>query len=171
MADFNDHISQAKHNLKFLSGINMSHNEFFDWEVTVSYYTAVHLINAHISKKSNLHFRTHSDSKMAINPFGSLANTKVPENIYKSYIKLELLSRRARYLIKDVENAIPDNSAHFTYDKHFSKAIRHLDILITYFSKEYSITFPVIDIFCITLVNDLQLSNFKALSKLSKEVF
>jgi len=166
MANFADHVSHAKHNLEFLSGINHSHNGYFDWQVTVSYYTALHLINSHIAKQSNMHFRTHYDTKNAINPFGSFVNTRLPENIYTSYIKLEILSRRARYLVKDKENAIPDEIAHITYDNHFTKAIRNLDIILSYFSRIYSITFTATPIYCVSLSEGTPLNNFKILQSL-----
>lgn len=141
MASFDEHILQAKSNLKFLEETNSKNQSFWDWQVTAAFYVAVHIVNAHLAQVANLHYRTHEDVKNAINPHRPLAIGKVDEPIYLSYVKLEGLSRRSRYLCHD-NNETHSNLQHLTYDKHFTKAIRKLDELLDYFSNKYSLTIP-----------------------------
>jgi hypothetical protein len=100
---------------------------------------AVHIVNAHLAKVANLHYRTHEDVKNAINPHNALAVCKIDEANYLAYAKLEMLSRRARYLCHDDPNNRGTN-AHFTHDRHFAKAIRCLDKILYLFSNMYGIT-------------------------------
>lgn len=51
MADKEAHLFQARHNIRFLDELD-SHslsNEFPDWAITVSFYAAVHLVEAAIA--------------------------------------------------------------------------------------------------------------------------
>ena len=50
MPNFEEHIQQANSNIKFFNLINEKSQEFFDWKVTAAFYTAVHIINAHLAK-------------------------------------------------------------------------------------------------------------------------
>lgn len=142
MASFEEHILQAKKNLKFLEETNAKNQSFWDWQVTTAFYVAVHIINAHLCKIGNLHYRTHEDVKNAINPHRPLAIAKVSEAIYLSYVKLEGLSRRARYLCHDSPE-IHANVGHLTFDKHFAKAIRKLDSFLSHFQSCYSLGLPI----------------------------
>jgi hypothetical protein len=155
LANFAEHINQAKSNLEFLGSINQNSTKFWDWQVTVSFYIAVHLVNAHIAKKSNLHYRSHEDVNNALNPFNELSLTKFSEELYISYIKLQALARRARYLCHDKPKN-KSKGAFFTYDKHFSKAVINLDDILTFMVKEYSLEFDKIDL------NSVELSNLKS---------
>jgi len=152
LASFNEHIKQAKSNLKFLNSVNDKIQNQWDWQVTVSFYTAVHLINAHIAIKSNQHYRSHELVNNSINPFNPTSITKLPEDLYTSYMKLQNLSRRARYLCHD-DPKNHDQSAFLTYDKHFSKAVTHLDKLLSFIAKEYSISFDKTSLNCLELKN------------------
>ncbi|MDW3212307.1 MAG: hypothetical protein R8N23_20725 [Reichenbachiella sp.] len=152
MADFPEHIKQAKNNLDFLSQVNDSGKKFWDWQVTISFYVAVHLVNAHIASKANMHYRSHNDVKNALNPERQVSLSKVDEETYKAFIKLQQLARRARYLCHD-KAANQDEIAFFTYDKHFAKAIKNLDKIMSFIHKEYSEEFEPIQIDCIELVN------------------
>lgn len=159
MASFDEHIEQANKNLSFLSSINKS-QIYWDWQVTVSFYAAVHFVNAHLAKVANLHYRTHEDVKNALNPYNTTSLCKIPEEIYLSYAKLELLSRRSRYLCHDSKKN--DNEyAQFTYDKHFAKAIRHLDVIINYFKDKYGFSCNAQTIKCSELSNRENLNFFE----------
>lgn len=143
MAEFSEHINQAKANLRFLETI-IGSPEFWDWKVTVSFYVGVHLINSHIAKKANLHYRSHDKVDHSINPFNEMSPTKLNENEYLSYTKLLGLSRRARYLIHEKDSTKNANTC-FTYEKHLIKALKNLDILLQFISNEYEIDFnPII---------------------------
>ena len=137
MASFDDHISQAKGNLTFLTGVNLNFNSNWDWQVTICFYVAVHLMNGHLAKKANLHYRTHNDVKNGINPHNPTAVYKVPEDIYLAYCKLEGLSRRARYLCHEEATAGTEGQTHVTHDKHFAKAVKNLDKILVYFKDQY----------------------------------
>ena len=147
MASFDEHINQAKSNLSFLSLTNQHNQSFWDWQVTIAFYVAVHVANSHISKTANLHYRTHEDVKNALNPYNPLSICKISEAAYLCYTKLEGLSRRSRYLCNE-NNDNRSTSNHFTYDKHFAKAIRHLDCVLDYFDNLYKIKFPKTKISC-----------------------
>jgi hypothetical protein len=159
LASFEEHIKQAKSNLGFLEKVNNQINSNWDWQVTISFYVAVHLINAHIAKKANQHYRSHELVNSAINPYKQTSITKLSEDLYTSYIKLQNLSRRARYLCHDNPRN-KDSNAFLTYEKHFSKSITHLDNLINFISDEYKTTINPVNLNSIELQKKA-LSHFK----------
>lgn len=160
MASFDEHINQCKSNLLFLSETNSKINSYWDWQVTISFYAAVHLVNAHIAKAANLHYRTHEDTKNALNPYSKLSVCKVPEEIFTTYGKLENLSRRSRYMCSDTAN-MPNNVAFRTNAKHFARAIRYLDKLLEYFKGKYGIEITKYKIVCPELSKAERFENFE----------
>lgn len=146
MATHLDHIGQAKRNLAFLEQINKNAPTFYDWQVTVCFYSALHLINAHLSH-FNLQYRKHKDVKDALNPF-TLSPARLPENEYTAYTALQSLSRRARYLVNEKDGQIQSTQAFLTYEKHLSKALKHLDTLMSYFNGRYQLNLNPIIIHC-----------------------
>ena len=155
MASFSEHIEHAKKNVVFLSTINSTIEESWDWQVTVCFYTALHLINAHIVQKSNFNYISHGKVDEIINPYNTVSPAKLGEDIYTSYTKLFQLSRRSRYLLNDNFNRNTPREdvlrASFTYSKHLKKAIHHLDLIIHFINVEYSENFPLVDIKCLDL--------------------
>ncbi|MCB0737044.1 MAG: hypothetical protein KDC92_05990, partial [Bacteroidetes bacterium] len=147
MAKFEDHLNQARSNLKFLEVVNEKAFEFIDWQVTVCFYTSLHLINAHLAKHQ-LQYRSHTDVKNAINPKNPFAVSKLQENEYVAYVTLQMLSRRSRYLVQEKDSNIDSDQVFLTYEKHLSKALRHLDCLISYFNQNYSAGIPKATIRC-----------------------
>ncbi len=160
MASFDTHINQAKKNLEFLLETNSRNSTNWDWQVTLCYYVAVHIVNAHLAKAADLHYRTHEDVKNAINPYAPVSPTRIPEHIYLAYVKLEGLSRRARYLCHE-ENKNQGIGEFFTFDKHFARAIKHLDIILDHFKKEYNIHYCLLNVSCPELTNKIPLKIFK----------
>ncbi len=163
MASYESHIEQAKKNLAFLIDINSSDSIHWDWQVTVCYYVAVHIANAHLAKVANLHYRTHEHVKNALSP-NPLSIAKLPQEIYLSYAKLEGLSRRSRYLCHDD----PENKSDvgfFTHDRHFSKAIKNLDKFLSHFATLYGISFGKLVIKCADLNKNSPLSIFSLSDK------
>jgi hypothetical protein len=150
LASFDEHINQAKRNLQFLESVNNNINPSWDWQVTVAFYSALHLINAHIASKTSNHYRSHESVNNVINPM-RVSPAKLGVDEYASYIKLQNLSRRARYLCH--EDPKKKDGLFLTYDKHFAKAIRNLDILLTFMVAEYKISFKKSAIKCIELNN------------------
>lgn len=138
MPGFVEHINQAKRNLEFYQ--SMGHSSFFDWQVTVCYYTAVHLVNAHLAKMANLHYNTHKDTKIAISYENMISICRIDKERYLDYITLEKLSRRARYL-SDFSKKSDRQNAFLTYDKHVAGAISLLNNLMLYFSNLYQLDF------------------------------
>lgn len=147
MAKFEDHILQARKNINFLSAINNNVPDCLDWQVTTCFYTALHLVNAHLSKH-DMQYRKHVDVKDALNPEKQLSLTKIDEAYYISYISLQSLSRRARYLVEEGDRNLESTDAFLIYEKHLAKAFRHLDKLLGYFSTKYSLSFPKVEIKC-----------------------
>ena len=146
-----DHIKQALHNLSFLEKVNSSLPDYYDWQVTVCFYSALHLVNSHLSH-FNLQYRKHKDVKDALSPYSQLSPAKLPENEYAAYVTLQSLSRRARYLVNEKDDNLSSGQAFFTYDKHFGKALKHLNTLMSYFNGRYQLSLPKIKAGC----SDLQ---------------
>lgn len=154
MGNFKEHIDHSVKNVHFLSQINTTIDDSWDWQVTVCFYTALHLINAHIVKKTNSNYLSHNKVEEIINPFNQLSVAKLNEEVYMSYIKLFQLSRRSRYLLNEnfkKSEKVDIHNANFTYGKHFRKAIHHLDIIITFINSSYDEQFPKVNIKCIDL--------------------
>ena len=150
MASYNDHLLQVNSNLKFLSSINQSCNNFIDWQVTTCFYVAVHLINSFLAREANIHFNSHERVKEAISPDSRVPTTRLDEGTYLAYVKLRNLSRRSRYLCSSENDPNREaDVAHFIAEKHYTKAFVHLDKLLTHFYSRYndpylisSITYP-----------------------------
>ena len=158
MASFEEHINQAKNNLAFLSKVNETSQSQWDWQVTISFYSALHLINAHIAITAEHHYRSHEAVNNAISPFNQTSIVKLTEELYTSYMKLQNLSRRARYLCHEDPSNKAVN-AHPIYDKHFAKSIYHLDKIISFVSAKYDIKFDKLPLSCIEFKNK-KFSNF-----------
>ncbi len=146
MPTFSQHVLQAKHNFNVLAQLNKQVNNSIDWQVTVSFYTALHLINSYIVKEANLHYKTHSEVDNVINCRG-LSPYKLGEDEYVSYEILKNLSRRSRYICHhEAENDNP-NHAFLIDEKHLLKALKELDKLLLYFNSKYNLEIEPIKIF------------------------
>jgi hypothetical protein len=161
LATFEEHITQAKSNLEYLSKINFNINERWDWQVTVCFYSAVHLMNAHIIVKTKKNYLMHKQVDTVLNPFSQFSLSKLDEDTYTSYVSLSNLSRRSRYLSNEnvIKNDDDIKSGCFTYSKHFKKAISHLEIIINYMVKNHKTEINKIDLKCDDL-SHLKLKNF-----------
>ena len=160
MPQFDDHIKQAKSNFSFLGIINQTAPIHYDWQVTVCFYTALHLVNAHLANYGQ-QYRNHTDVKNVINPYNTTSVMKLPLGEYSAYESLFSLSRRARYLVNQKDDNLRGDSVFFTYDKHLAKSIRHLEILCIYFSNLYPhLELPKLNIACATLKNKQEFSFF-----------
>jgi hypothetical protein len=147
LADFTSHVEQAKKNISFLATVNNQQIGFWDWQIAISFYSAVHLVNGYLAEKANLHHRSHEEVKNALNPHKGIPICALPEDIYLAYIKLECLSRRARYLCsEDMQDT--STKAHFTSSKHFARSVRLLDKIIDHFNTVYKLSITGTPIFC-----------------------
>lgn len=152
MAVFEEHIAQANSNLQFLQTVNQNVKNYYDWQVTVCFYTALHLVNAHLTKHS-LQYRQHKDVNYALNPEVHVSVSKLPMPEYEAYINLQRLSRRSRYLVSEKTKKVTDLTGHFTYEVHLGRAARNLDKLMCYFNKLYNLSLPSISFTCTELTN------------------
>lgn len=166
MANFKEHITQAKSNLDYLSKINTHINDRWDWQVTTCFYTALHLMNAHIAKKANKNYLSHTRVDQALNPYG-LSVAKIDEDTYSSYNSLANLSRRSRYLLTENKNQVDSETdiqrQCLTYSKHLKKAIIHLEKILVFLKNEYGEEFTKTNIKCIDL-NGLHFTSFNITS-------
>lgn len=153
MPDFNSHLVQAKRNLRFIEDLCSSHfNNYWDWKVTACFYTAVHLIDAHIASKMRMHYTSHKQVDTVISFKNDLSPCRLDQDTYLAYASLQILSRRSRYLI-NMNNLDNKETAQFTYSVHLKKAIKKLDLLMDFIDKEYNTDFHQTKIKCIELKN------------------
>lgn len=158
MADFSKHLSQAKRNLNFLGQIESKNA--YDWKVTVSFYTALHLMNAHVAQV-NMHYITHWELDAIINPYNTISICKLDEDTYRDYKALLNLSRRSRYLLNENDPRADVEHAFFTDERHYKKALKHLNSIMKYMFNKYTNDFPITEI---TSVNINALDYFKFVS-------
>ncbi len=102
---YETHINQFNHNKKFLSfGISNQKESFHDWEITVTFYAAIHLIEAILSSECSINqVHSHEDRDTKIND-----NYAVFGSIRKDYFFLKTLAWTARY--SGYVNVSPDDS-------------------------------------------------------------
>lgn len=160
MAKFHEHVEQAKRNLLFLKEINEKIDDSYDWQVTVCFYAALHLVNAHLSK-FGMQYRRHQDTNHALNPYNQVSPTKIPEEEYVSYTALQSLARRSRYLVNEKDDQIASDKAFMTYEKHLAKAIGHLDKLANYFKDKYDLDLPDICLKCSSIGSTQHLNHIE----------
>jgi hypothetical protein len=151
VGSFKEHIQQSQNNIKFLSKISTDLEDCWDWQVTVCFYSALHLINAHVVNKFDQNYLSHSKVEEVINPYNTLSLAKLDEEIYISYTKLLQLSRRSRYLLS--ENFTKGERKNIqiacaTYSKHLRKAIFHLNVIINFIKNHYKVIFDKVNIRC-----------------------
>jgi len=159
LANFNSHLSQAKRNLKFLGEIDTGKS--VDWKVTVAFYTALHLINAHVAISANLHYITHRDLDLFLNPNNKMSLCKVDDDTFVNYKTLLNLSRRSRYLLNDGTPHLDSESEHLTFEKHYKKALKNLNHIMEFMTNKYDNEFNVTEI---TSINFEELKYFKNIS-------
>lgn len=85
------HIDQWKHNRGFLQTIQPPYP---DWAVTVTFYTALHAVDALLAHDKVQGITSHEARN------GALMRTNRYANIWKSYQPLHSLARTVRYLAK-----------------------------------------------------------------------
>jgi hypothetical protein len=152
MASFESHLQQANTNLLFFK--QNQGTTFYDWQVTICFYVSVHIVNSHLAKMANLHYNTHEQTKLSLNPSSEFSICKIDTLIYDKYILLEKLSRRSRYLCNDI-NPSNNEIAFITTSKHLSKAVKHLNDIIVYFASKHEFKIQKIEITCPRLKAEL----------------
>jgi hypothetical protein len=94
------HLNQALHNEKFVSDCCLSHpDSYFDWKVTATFYTALHLFRAFCEKRGVDPGNTHHDIACNFDPRRCNGNplTPIPKWVWQAYNKLQKYSEQARY--------------------------------------------------------------------------
>lgn len=165
MPEFDSHVKQAKRNIDFLEQSNLSKVKYFDWYITTIFYSALHLINAHIVKSRDLHFNAHSKVNNAINPERPITICPVSEDCYKSYLALRKKSRVSRYLCRDNSSNEQMQKAVYVNEKEFKRAILHLDAVLDYFSTTYGVDFKKTNIHSLYL-KDAETKYFSVIKQL-----
>jgi hypothetical protein len=151
LGSFADHIAQSKQNLRILEKINAEIEDSWDWQVTVCFYSSLHIVNAHIVGKTAMNFLSHQKVDDVINPFNQLSLARLPEDVYKSYIKLYQLSRRSRYLLSENQTNNSGTGIQpgcITYSKHLKKAVYHLEQIINFANQNHGFQIAPINIKC-----------------------
>jgi uncharacterized protein (UPF0332 family) len=91
------YILQAEHNLRFLKEINANFPlDFFDWKITIAFYTAIHLTKALLLKRIGKEFDNHEQINATLS---HRRNPKSPvkEKYWKAYMFLYDESQKVRY--------------------------------------------------------------------------
>ena len=127
------HFEQAAANIFFLETINNNTKRAFDWEVTVCFYIAVHLVNAHLAHYGIIQ-TSHKRVGEVLDPKG-IFSCKLDTICFGSYLALTELSRRSRY--KRLPGLNDSGNLLNTRENHFKKAIAELEILIAHFNMVY----------------------------------
>lgn len=139
MAKYVDYIQQAKSNLTFLNDVNKHSSSSFDWQVTISFYVGVHLVNAFLQKERGMSFNSHTETFSAINFANSLSPYRFSEEDYLAYRRLYNLSRRSRYLCTDSDHlkGQDDSIAYLTHGVHLKRAVLSLEKLLVFICSKY----------------------------------
>jgi hypothetical protein len=102
-----NHLKQAKHNQELLSEMNVKFpQQFFDWKITISFYIAIHYLQALTDSKNIEIGQSHYDIELNINP-NSNNNPKMrtTRGAWEEYRRLFRYSQTARYegINEDIE--------------------------------------------------------------------
>lgn len=101
MADYLDHIHQAEHNEKFGEHLLSQLPQFRDWLITVSFYAAIHYVEASFAQKPDIgHTETRAPEEVSQHQFRQeMVRREFGNECWKSYRKLRDASRNVRYLV------------------------------------------------------------------------
>lgn len=112
------HVNQALHNERLVIDLCANHpDNYFDWKVTATFYTALHLLRAFCEKRGVDPGSTHQDIANSFDPRRCRKPiTPCPKHVWENYSKLQKYSEHSRYevyLDPEVENEIQrDNFLH-----------------------------------------------------------
>jgi len=91
MPDLLAHRQQADHNRAATDYLRLAGDEHLDWVATVTFYTALHIIDQALAHRVRLHPANHRERRLAIQRDPML------RPVFSDYAELEHQSRRARY--------------------------------------------------------------------------
>ncbi|MBL7811948.1 MAG: hypothetical protein JNL57_06955 [Bacteroidetes bacterium] len=147
MPDSSSHFRQAERNLKVVEVLNSSPEHYWDWQVTALFYSALHLINGHIMETDGGFYNTHASVQSIIYFNNTGSKAKLPREVGVAYEKLQLLSRKARYLY-DPEGRNLGNPQ-FVGADGFEKAVYAYEIVCKYITQTYNVKVDSINISCL----------------------
>lgn len=104
MADYNVHLSQAKHNEEVANKL-VNEPPYHDWGITAGFYAAIHYLECWLFDKKE----KHTETSIPVDPDGKLLYTahawreqiiqkRLSKDAFKSFRKLRDASETARYL-------------------------------------------------------------------------
>ncbi len=83
------HLDQAAHNQDFHDCIQKNFTtKFFDWKITILFYTAIHLLKALAAKRGINIGETHQDIEKNVNPDRPNAKMMITKNAWREYKSL-----------------------------------------------------------------------------------
>jgi hypothetical protein len=91
MSSSQEHTRQAQHNRNLIDRLDPATTPFLDWVVTITFYAALHLIEAWFAERGR-HTRSHEQRDDWMSRAGGLRR-----DVYRLYKDLEYQSHRARY--------------------------------------------------------------------------
>ena len=119
MPDRKSHLNLAEKNQKTIDYLLEKLDEFPEWIATVSFYKALHLVEALFSQNSKVHSQSH-DSRLQ-----HLKKTPRYSNIYKHYRPLYTASMVARYMENKTKGSFFNFTDFLTPKKVKSELIDH----------------------------------------------
>lgn len=147
MPDSASHFRQAERNLKVVEWLNSSPNHYWDWQVTTLFYSALHLINGHICETDGGFYNTHSSVQSIIYYKNTQSKASLPREIGIAYEKLQLLSRKARYLYDPTQPK--SDKLQFVGPDGFEKAVNAYETVYRFLSSTYYLGIQPIQISCL----------------------
>lgn len=137
---FEDHVHRAKSNLEVLAVLNRYAHLDYSWQVTLCFYTAVHLINSHLLYSAGETFKTHVSTLDRIDPGSAMNVNAVSLTAFKAYLRLHNRSREARYLCKvnDSGHVVRNHQGVVRMKhRHLIQCVSDLDAVLIDFTSRY----------------------------------
>lgn len=139
MATFNEHLERVDRNIEHLKRIRELAVRDLDWEITVCFYIAVHLMQARIVSMTGRNPTTHKTREEYLNPENSTFDhlpasqqARLPKAEWFFYKDLYVFSRTARYHRVDSSNEAT----------RLQESESNLNGLIKYFNQEHNEDIP-----------------------------
>ncbi|GEM_PF-1198653 len=128
MADARIHEQQAKHNYSLLLNTK---SDYRDWQITLAFYTALHIIDCELEKKTPDWKKKYMSQAIDSGwyPARNSAINYCFREIYNNYRMLMVKSRVMRYLEAEAANkravdAITKEEAKSIIDKHLGAILK-----------------------------------------------
>lgn len=97
MGSIAEHIAQSKYNEESLDFLIKNHNEAVDWIITITFYYALHIVQAKLQRDFKIDPKFHNHPKKPQLSRNKCAFENLPLNISIIYNNLYNESMKARY--------------------------------------------------------------------------